>query len=255
MSRTYPKQWDEIARRIKEKAGWRCERCGHPHDPPAGYTLTVAHLDPSYGHQRWNLAALCQRCHLLLEHRFAFRQGYLFDHNDWFLRHLRGWMQWRENRRACRVTVMLCVNDPANGMHTGRLHSIEFMTAADSLLLHLYCVWANESRYPTCRLVEHIKEGPRGPRRFRRLRVGRREFRILSFGFHVGNWCWDAVTMWPAEAARLVNHLRSLDKFEVETAPTELFERWRAADRFRPCDLLFGQEIRAAEPQPLEVPG
>lgn len=28
----YPPDWDEIASAIKEAAGWRCIRCGHPHD-------------------------------------------------------------------------------------------------------------------------------------------------------------------------------------------------------------------------------
>lgn len=97
----YPKNWDDIARAIKEEANWNCEQCGRPcrcpgetwgdlydrllssewrHDlfaeveteefgvvpvPKFGrFTLTVAHLN----HQpedcrRKNLKALCSVCH------------------------------------------------------------------------------------------------------------------------------------------------------------------------------------------------
>ncbi len=45
----YPANWPEIARRVKDAAGWRCERCGAKHGPvPA--VLTVHHLDG--GNQR-----------------------------------------------------------------------------------------------------------------------------------------------------------------------------------------------------------
>jgi len=65
----YPDDWDQIALRVKEKAGWKCIRCGHPHYPALGYTLTVHHRDgdPSNNEEK-NLRALCQRCHLVEEH-------------------------------------------------------------------------------------------------------------------------------------------------------------------------------------------
>jgi len=61
----YPENWREIAKEVKDRAGWRCELCGHEHDPETGYTLTVHHLDgdPSNCDPE-NLVALCQRCHL-----------------------------------------------------------------------------------------------------------------------------------------------------------------------------------------------
>jgi len=60
----YPKNWEEIARDVKEKAGWKCEVCGAEHGPPP-HILTVDHLDfnPANCSPR-NLMALCQRCHL-----------------------------------------------------------------------------------------------------------------------------------------------------------------------------------------------
>ena len=36
----YPDEWPRVAARVKETNDWRCERCGHEHDPEAGRTLT-----------------------------------------------------------------------------------------------------------------------------------------------------------------------------------------------------------------------
>ena len=71
----YPPNWDEIAAQVKGAAGWCCEQCGHPHDPPHGYTLTVHHIDgdPS-NNDPANLVALCQRCHLRLHGQRAIGQ-------------------------------------------------------------------------------------------------------------------------------------------------------------------------------------
>ncbi|MGC9527829.1 MAG: hypothetical protein ACP5D7_20025, partial [Limnospira sp.] len=90
----YPQNWDAIARKIKDDAGWRCEKCGRPCKRPdeihtkfrdrlretewiaklyeggtvprfGRFTLTVAHLDHNPGNcDRDNLKALCAPCHL-----------------------------------------------------------------------------------------------------------------------------------------------------------------------------------------------
>lgn len=99
----YPKDWPEISKRIRERDGQRCKRCKAPNGksvaraegsymiengdvfsdmdgeslgcargseyPAVRFTrivLTVAHLDhdPTHNDDE-NLAALCQRCHLL----------------------------------------------------------------------------------------------------------------------------------------------------------------------------------------------
>jgi hypothetical protein len=91
--RLYPENWADIARAVKDEAGWKCEECRRPCrmpgesialfcervktgrmseceivrdvlDKPTRYVLTVAHLD----HQpqncdRANLRALCAPCH------------------------------------------------------------------------------------------------------------------------------------------------------------------------------------------------
>ena len=67
----YPANWKAIALAVKEKAGWRCERCakqcrrpGEPFDTHKR-TLTVAHLNHIEMDCRpENLEAMCAPCHL-----------------------------------------------------------------------------------------------------------------------------------------------------------------------------------------------
>ncbi len=99
----YPENWPEIAERIKEKNGCKCERCGHPHDPAAGYTLTVHHLVPDKSLcQDWNLAALCQRCHLCIQNRIdMFQRIFEFVNvSDWFKPHHEGFLEWQNRKGA-----------------------------------------------------------------------------------------------------------------------------------------------------------
>ena len=102
----YPKNWKDIARRIKEKNNWRCERCGVPHnpDPKTGNTLTIHHLDGDKSNcAEWNLACLCQRCHLRMQHVNIF-QGWLFNHSKWFQPHLEGFLKSIERKKTQNKT-------------------------------------------------------------------------------------------------------------------------------------------------------
>jgi hypothetical protein len=67
----YPDDWDAVARRIKDAAGWKCEKCGQQcRFPGDGFdthkrTLTVAHINHVEADCRdENLVALCPACHL-----------------------------------------------------------------------------------------------------------------------------------------------------------------------------------------------
>ena len=87
----YPPEWPAVAWLVKTIAGWKCERCGHPHSGTMadGWGLTVHHLDKvKWNLQHWNLAALCQRCHLKIEHRVNFFQVWAFEHSPWMARHV-----------------------------------------------------------------------------------------------------------------------------------------------------------------------
>lgn len=87
----YPADWEAIAKAVKDAAGWKCVRCGHPHVPSIGRTLTVHHLDGHKGNCRWwNLPALCQACHLSIQGRVNLAQAYLHEHTPWFRPYVAG---------------------------------------------------------------------------------------------------------------------------------------------------------------------
>jgi hypothetical protein len=88
----YPDNWNEIATAVKDSAGWKCVRCGHPHDIPAGYMLTVHHLDLNPANCAWwNIPALCQRCHLRIQARVVMERFYMFEHSIWFRPYVAGY--------------------------------------------------------------------------------------------------------------------------------------------------------------------
>lgn len=92
MAGTYPDDWKDIAAAAKDEAGWICIRCGHEHDPPTGYTLTVHHLDGDKSNCAWwNLAALCQRCHLHIQAKVEMSRVWMFGHSDWFKPYVAGY--------------------------------------------------------------------------------------------------------------------------------------------------------------------
>lgn len=79
------------------------DRCTHPKAPPvtgpkagddpnAWRILTVHHLDEVKANLAWwNLAALCQRCHLTIQGKVSMGQRYAFPHSDWFLPYVAGY--------------------------------------------------------------------------------------------------------------------------------------------------------------------
>ena len=81
----YPPKWKLIAQAVKDAAGWKCVRCGHAHDVKAGYMLTVHHLDMNPANcEWWNLAALCQKCHLSIQARVIMERPWMLEHSAWF---------------------------------------------------------------------------------------------------------------------------------------------------------------------------
>ena len=93
----YPADWVQIAHEIKKAAGWHCVRCGVEHDPDtrSGHCLTVHHLTGDKSDCRWfNLACLCQRCHLQIQHKVVMERIWLLEHSEWFKPFLGGWAAW-----------------------------------------------------------------------------------------------------------------------------------------------------------------
>jgi hypothetical protein len=95
----YPPEWPQVALLVKTLAGWKCERCNHSHGPTP-WVLTVHHLieEDKWNLNDWNLAALCQRCHLQIQNRVNFMQDWPFDHSPWMARHVEGYNEWARAR-------------------------------------------------------------------------------------------------------------------------------------------------------------
>jgi hypothetical protein len=54
--------------------------------------LTVHHLDGDKANLAWwNLAALCQRCHLEIQAKVVLERVYPHEHSTWFQPHAAGW--------------------------------------------------------------------------------------------------------------------------------------------------------------------
>ena len=86
---TYPDNWSAIAIAVKNLAGWRCEHCGHVHDVPNGYMLTVHHLNGNKSDCRFtNLVALCQRCHLRIQSIYYPGQAFFTSPPLWIVARL-----------------------------------------------------------------------------------------------------------------------------------------------------------------------
>lgn len=90
----YPANWKQIAREIKDAAQNRCVRCLAPHNPPEGYTLTVHHFDGNKSNvEKWNLMALCQRCHLSVQARVDPQVPLMFDPSAWAMPYIAGFYE------------------------------------------------------------------------------------------------------------------------------------------------------------------
>ena len=93
----YPPDWPEIAQQIKATADWTCIRCGHPHDLNAGYTPHSAspHTGDKSNCAWWNLAPLCQRCHLTIQARVWLDRPWIFEHTEWMKPYVAGFFAFK----------------------------------------------------------------------------------------------------------------------------------------------------------------
>ena len=103
----YSNNWRSIAKRIKSEKGWQCERCGHEHNPKKGYCLTVHHLDgDKSNNENWNLAVLCQRCHLYMQPIVMDQMLFSFVVvSKWFEPHLEGYKKSKQGSNEKATTT------------------------------------------------------------------------------------------------------------------------------------------------------
>ncbi len=121
----YPPEWHRtIKHAVREAAGHRCVRCGHPyrngqhgngewspcdgrcaHGEPTRTVdgvrearwriLTVHHLDGDKGNCRWwNCVSLCQRCHLQIQGKVKMARVWPWEHTPWFRPYVAGYYAW-----------------------------------------------------------------------------------------------------------------------------------------------------------------
>lgn len=103
----YPPNWKEIAKGIKDTCGWQCVRCNHPHAPQDGYTLTIHHLDLNPANNAWwNLAPLCQRCHLTIQGKVVMERAWFLPHSEWFKPYAAGFYAAQRGLPTDREFVM-----------------------------------------------------------------------------------------------------------------------------------------------------
>lgn len=87
----YSTDWAALADRVKDDADRKCVRCGHGHCVKSGHVLTVHHFDGDKANNaRWNLMALCQRCHLSIQARVDPRNPIFFDPSPWSMPYIAG---------------------------------------------------------------------------------------------------------------------------------------------------------------------
>lgn len=90
----YPSNWADIAAEVKCAASWCCVRCFHPHDVNSHHVLTVHHFDGNKSNcRRWNLMALCQRCHLSVQARVDPETPLLFQPATWVMPYIAGFYE------------------------------------------------------------------------------------------------------------------------------------------------------------------
>lgn len=73
-----------------------------------------------------------------------------------------------------------------------------------------------------------------------RIRIGRYRYTIREYRRHVGNICWDQITMEAGEVPRLLNDLRVSGGWSVQEAHTWAFDRWKAGEPFVAADFEEG---------------
>jgi len=87
-------------------------RCDHPHEVATGYVLTVHHLDLDPSNCRWwNLAALCQRCHLRIQAKVVMERPWLFEHSDWFKPFAAGYYAFHLRLPDDRESVLIMMDE------------------------------------------------------------------------------------------------------------------------------------------------
>jgi hypothetical protein len=74
--------------------------------------LTVHHLDMSPANCAWwNLAALCQRCHLCIQSKVVLERAWYLPHSEWFKPFVAGYYAFVNGLPSDRYSVLARVDE------------------------------------------------------------------------------------------------------------------------------------------------
>ena len=109
------------------------------------------------------------------------------------------------------LNLMLCCNNPDNGLFAGKVSDIHIeLPNGESVQLN-----GSPIRVSFIAQTE--------------IRIGRTRAVMLNCREWVGNWCWDLVTVSGGSARIIANYLKSMG-WSCQLAPTELYNRWLEAE-------------------------
>jgi hypothetical protein len=98
-----------VAEHVMGLIGWKADRRGvlqplRATEASEWRILTVHHLDGNKANcELWNLAALCQRCHLHIQGKVKMDQMFfseLLDVSEWFKPHLQGYLASQKEKAS-----------------------------------------------------------------------------------------------------------------------------------------------------------
>ena len=125
------------------------------------------------------------------------------------------------------IQVAFCCNDPDNGSPTGRIDAVRIRE-----LIHVAGPIEERNGVDGDLIGSTVFAANK-----RFVVIAGKYFPHRGYSTWVGNWCWDAAWMMPADALDLLNHLKGME-WVCEEAECSLFERWKQPGELTMDDLV-----------------
>ena len=94
----YNEDGQQKRREARERAGYKCIRCGSPSVP--GRILTTHHFNGDKANDSWwNLLALCQVCHLQIQGKVDPETPWFLPHSEWLKPYVAGFYAFKYEKR------------------------------------------------------------------------------------------------------------------------------------------------------------